>query len=276
MEIGKYHQLNVARLTDFGAFLEDQQGEEVLLPRKFVPTDLKVEDSIEVFIYLDNEERPTATTQKPKINLDEFALLKVADVGKHGAFLEWGIDKQLFVPFMEQTQKMEVGKSYVVRLYLDRMTDRLAASSKVKSFLEQETEALKEGEKVNLFIFRDTELGYEAIINHQYLGLLYHNEVFQPLKPGDALEGYIKKLREDDKIDLSLKQQGYEKVIDSDTEIILKALKEADGYLALHDKSSPADIYSTLKMSKKAFKRSIGKLYKEKQIQLEDKGIRLV
>ncbi len=276
MEIGKYHTLKVARLTEFGAFLTNTAEEDVLLPRKFVPADLKVDDELTVFVYLDNEERPTATTQTPKIELDKFAFLKVADVSKHGAFLEWGIDKQLFVPFMEQAQKMEQGKSYVVRLYVDKMTDRLAGSAKVKTFLELEPEGLTEGKKVELMIYRETEIGYETIINHRFLGLLYTNEVFKKIKIGETHTGYIKKLREDGKIDVSLKAQGYENAIGSDADLLMQALENADGFIPLHDKSDPKDIYKMLGMSKKAFKKTVGKLYREKKVRLEGDGVRLV
>ncbi len=274
MKIGEYNTLTAIRATIHGFYLEDEEGQEVLLPNKHVPETLKPNDRIEVFIYNDSEDRLTATVLKPKITLHQFAGLEVTAVTKFGAFLDWGLEKDLLVPFKEQRERMEVGKRYVVYLLLDEKTDRLVATNHIKRYIEPEPETTV-GEAVDLLVADSTDLGYNVIINSQYIGLLYYNEIFQEIKTGDSLKGYIKNIREDGKVDVSLQQQGY-KNIAPNSQKILTVLKEHNGFLPLTDKSSPVDIIDLLGMSKKTFKKAIGNLYKQRLIELKPNGIQLV
>ena len=275
MEIGKYNELRVARKTDNGLYLRDEEGQEVLLPRKFVPQEAESGTMLTVFVYKDGEDRLVATTQQPLITLGQFAYLKVLQVNRIGAFLDWGLDKDLFVPFREQKEKMETGRRYLVYLYLDEETDRLVASARTARFLEKEPLTVAEGEEVDLLVSDRTELGYNVIINDRHSGLIYHSELFRPLHPGDRLTGYIQHIREDKKIDVSLDPVGYQKV-EPNAEKVLARLRENEGFLSLTDKSPPADIYAELEMSKKTFKKALGSLYKQRIIRLEPEGIYLV
>ena len=273
MIIGKKNKLLINRRTDNGFYLVDEDENEVLLPNKYIPQEAKEGDEIEVFVYKDSEDRPVATTLTPKIQRHEFAFLEVKDVNNYGAFLDWGLEKDLMVPFFEQAVKMESGKGYVVYLFLDQETDRLVATSKVEDFLEDEDVELEEGQEVDLLVFKKTDLGYKVIINNLFEGLIYHNEIFQPVQIGDALKGYIKTLREDKKIDVILQKTGYKNIIEPNSEKILNAIQQNDGFLPLNDKSSPEEIYTTLGMSKKVFKKAIGALYKQKVILIKNNGI---
>lgn len=275
MEIGKYNELRVARKTDNGLYLRDEEGQEVLLPRKFVPREIESGTMLTVFVYKDGEDRLVATTQQPLITLGQFAYLKVVQVNRIGAFLDWGLDKDLFVPFREQKEKMETGRRYLVYLYLDEQTDRLVASARTDRFLEKEQLTVAEGEEVDLLVSDRTELGYNVIINDRHSGLIYHSELFRPLHRGDRLKGYIQHIREDKKIDVSLDPVGYQKV-EPNAEKVLARLRENEGFLPLTDKSPPADIYAELEMSKKTFKKALGALYKQRIIRLEPEGIYLV
>lgn len=275
MRIGDYNELILVRETSIGVYLEDDFGDSVLLPAKWVPEGLEIEDSLKVFVYLDSEERPIATTLTPLVTINTFAYLKVKQCSKIGAFLDWGMEKDLFVPFIEQDKRMEEGQWYLIYMYNDEMTNRLTASSKINSYVEKFDISLQEGQKVDLLIGKETELGYSAIVNNKYLGLLYRNEVFQKIKVGDKCEGFVKTLREDDKIDLTLVKQGYGQV-EPDAQKILSALKENDGFLPLNDKSSPDLIADVMEMSKKAFKKAVGNLYREKIISISEDGIRLL
>jgi len=277
LDIGKHHTLIIDRDTEVGLFLvEKDSGEEVLLPNKYVPESFKIGGEIEVFVYLDFAERKIATTLQPKILLDDFAYLEVADVTRVGAFLDWGLEKQLFVPFKEQRHRMEIGASYVVLMRLDRKTNRLFATNKFEKFLQNHTLTVKEGDEVDLLIYRETDLGFLAIINQQHLGLIYDNEYFNEIDPGDEMKGYIKKIRSDDKIDLSLQPIGYENFIDENTTYIYNTLMHNNGFIPFNDKSSPESIYEQFQMSKKAFKKSIGALYKDRKIVIKPEGIELV
>ncbi|MCH2021282.1 MAG: S1-like domain-containing RNA-binding protein [Saprospiraceae bacterium] len=275
IELGKYNLLEVARDTDSGLFLEDKEGNSVLLPGKFIPEGTEVGDFLEVYIYRDNEGRLTATTQEPKITLYEFAYLEVALVGKHGAFLFYGIDKDLFVPFREQKQKMEEGRSYLVYMYLDGQTDRLTGSAKIEQFLDNADLEVLEGDEVLITVWKNTDIGTNVIVNNKYIGLIYKNELFEKLYIGDVRTAYVHKIREDGKIDVRLQKDGYTKV-ESSAKKILDILIRKDGFLLLTDKSSPDRIKKELGMSKKTFKKSIGSLYKKKLIEFEEKGIRLL
>ncbi|BDS11794.1 CvfB family protein [Aureispira anguillae] len=275
MELGKYNLLEVARSTPHGLFLENKEGDSILLPGKFIPEGTAVGDYLEVYIYRDNEERLVATTEEPKLTLYEFACLKVSDVNQHGAFVDYGVGKDLFVPFREQKSPMEIGKSYLVYMYLDGQTDRLAGSTKIDQFLDNEEATFQKGDEVLVTIWTKTDLGVNVIINNQYKGLIYTNELFEEVRVGMVKTAYIHHVREDGKIDVRLQKDGYAKVEDN-AQRILDLLKKRDGYLLLTDKSSPELIKKQLGMSKKTFKKSIGTLYKQKRIQLEDKGIRLL
>ena len=273
--IGKYNYLTIERVTSVGMFLSDVEGEEVLLPNQYITDDMQVGDQIKVFVYLDSEDRPVATTQTPKIIRNEFAFLEVTDVSEYGAFLDWGLIKDLFVPFREQPKPMEIGEWHVVFLYLDQKSQRLLASAKIDKFLENERLTVQEGEEVDLLVWQKTDLGYNVVVNQYHKGLIYANEVFQPLEIGDSLKGYVKKIREENKLDISLQKTGYE-VVEPVAKQILEELKKGKGFLNLSDKSSPDDIYNRLKISKKVFKKAIGGLYKQGIIRITEDGIYLV
>src|SRR5690606_3531031 len=274
IHIGEYNTLEILRETSVGIFLGDDSGNDVLLPNKYVPKEFEIGQNITVFCYLDHEERPVATTLKPKVVKGEFALLKVVEVNNIGAFLDWGLEKHLFVPFREQARKMEQGKWYLVYVYEDEQTKRLVASSKANQFVSNENVELVFNDQVQIIVSRFTDMGVEVIINNKYKGLIYNDELFEPLKLGSLHLGYIKKIREDQKIDVSLKPQGY-KAIQPASQKILDQLKDNNGYLALGDKSDPELIKMTLNLSKKSFKKAIGALYKEKLISIDPDGIRL-
>jgi predicted RNA-binding protein (virulence factor B family) len=274
LQLGEFNELTIIRITDFGWFLEDEEENEVLLPNKFVTDDMKAGDQINVFLFKDSEDRITATTQKPLINLNEFASLRVKQINNVGAFLDWGLDKDLFVPFREQPFRMVEGNYYVVRLIHDEKTDRLLASARLNKYLEMDYITVKEGEEVEIIITQETDLGYKAIVEDAHLGLIYRNEVFQPISIGERMNAWVRSVREDGKIDLRLQKEGYGH-IEPSSQDILDALTENDGFLPLYDKSKPEEIVRFFKMSKKTFKKAIGSLYKQRLIVLEDNGIRL-
>lgn len=274
IEIGKYNTLKVVKSVSFGVYLDGGEGLEILLPLRYVPMNTKPGDEIEVFIYHDNEGRLIATTARPYATVGEFQFMEVKDVNDAGAFLDWGIMKDLLVPFREQRIPMKEGKWYLVYVRLDPVTKRIMASSRVDKFLDNTPPLYEYNEEVNLLVTDQTDLGYKVIINNQHWGLLYYDEVFQRLERGERLKGYIKEVREDDKIDVSLRPLGYQKV-EGIADTVLKTLRQKGGYIAVHDKSDPDLIYSLFHCSKKAFKQAIGSLYKQRLIKLEDKGIRL-
>ncbi|MBL7972006.1 MAG: GntR family transcriptional regulator [Prolixibacteraceae bacterium] len=274
-EIGKINHLYVVKEVDFGIYLDGGDLGEILMPKRYVPEGTQPEDMIDAFIYLDSEDRLVATTEKPLAMVEEFALLEVVAVTQVGAFLNWGLPKDLFVPFREQRQPMEVGKKYLVYVYLDTNSKRIAASSKIENYLDNIPVDYDEDEEVDLIVVNETDLGYNAIIDNSHLGVIFKNEVFQPLSPGDRIQGFIKKLRIDGKIDLCLQKSGYEK-ISAFADQIISALEKNNGFLALTDKSSPEEIYKVFKFSKKNFKAAIGALYKKRMIALEEDGIRLL
>lgn len=275
IQIGQNNIMRALRMTSVGMYLGNEEGEELLLPNKYVPEGFNVDDDIDVFIYKDSEDRLIATNLEPKIKLNEFACLVCKDVNSIGAFLEWGLEKDLLVPFREQGKKMEVGKRYPVYLYFDERSGRLAASSKIESFIEKENIKLEVGEKVNLLICYTSDLGVNVIINNTYKGIIYHNDLFTHISIGDKVEGYIKNIREEGKIDVTLQKLGYSQVEDS-TEKIMSKLKASNGVLKLTDKSDSEEIMFRLQMSKKNFKKAIGGLYKQGIIRLEEDGIYLV
>lgn len=277
IEIGKYNTLTILRDTKVGLFLGNgNEAEDILLPNKYVPEQFEIGDEITVFVYLDHEERPVATTLEPYILLNEFALLRVNYVNQIGAFLDWGMEKDILAPFREQARTMEKGKRYLVYLYMDEKTNRLVATSKINQFLKNDNLTVERGEEVDLIVSHITELGINVIINEQHKGLLYKDEVYdESIRTGDRLRGYIKTIRPDNKIDVSLEKLGYER-IEPNAERILDELRASRGFLRLNDNSHPEDIKTVLQMSKKTFKKAIGALYKDKLIEIKDDGIYLL
>ena len=273
-EIGIFNNLRVIKEVDFGVYLDGGEHEEILLPRRYVPENCKVDDNIKVFIYLDSEDRFIATTETPYAMVGDFALLKVVAVESVGAFLDWGLLKDLLVPFGEQSPTMEIGKSYIVKIYVDKQTNRIAATTRLDRYLDNEPGNFHAGQEVKLLICNQTDIGYKAIINGTHWGVLYSNEVFQPLKSGQKTKGYIKKVREDNKIDLSLHKPGYERV-DDITDTIINVLKEQGGFISVTDKSSPETINKLFGVSKKTYKKAIGAIYRKRLITIESDGIRL-
>lgn len=274
LSLGEKQVLTIDRDTDPGLFLRDEEGNEVLLPNKYKPSEFEIGDKLEVFVYLDHEERPVATTLDPFVKLDEFAYLKCVEVSQIGAFMDWGLEKHLFVPFAEQAVKMKEGEYYLIFCYLDEMTDRLVASSKVDNFLTNSELTVAPFEEVDLIIGNQTNLGWNVIVNELHKGLLYNDDVFQVLQTGDRVKGFIKKIRQDGKIDVVLQRPGY-RSIEPNTEELLTQLKLHGGFLALTDKSDPELIKKQLNMSKKSFKRALGSLYKQRKVDIVDNGIRL-
>ena len=281
IEIGKYNTLTILRDTKVGLFLgnpeKDPEGiHDILLPNKYVPNEWEIGEELIVFVYLDHEERPVATTLEPYIVLNEFALLRVNYVNQVGAFMDWGMEKDILVPFKEQARPMEKGKRYLVYLYMDEKTNRLVASSKTNQFLNNDHLTVEKGEEVDLIVSHITEIGINVIINEQHKGLIYKDEVYDDsIRTGDRMRGYIKTIRPDNKIDVALQIQGYQS-IEPNAQLILEELKASRGFLRLTDNSHPEDIKTVLKMSKKTFKKAIGALYREKVIEIKEDGIYLI
>jgi predicted RNA-binding protein (virulence factor B family) len=272
---GKTNQLTIDHFEAQGAYLKDGTGSQVLLPTKWIPARSKEGDLIEVFIYFDSDDRPIATTTKPFAQLNEIAYLEAADVNSTGAFLNWGLEKQLLVPYREQKAKMIEGKKYLVYLFADPQSGRIAASAKIERFIDKTPPEYTEGQEVEIILWEKTDLGYKAIINSSHQGLLYENEVFEKMQKGLKRTAYISKLREDGKIDLRLLKPGYDKVEDLAQKIVHE-LQKNRGFLPLNDKSDAEDVYDILEMSKKNFKKAIGLLYKNKQIRFGDDGVYLI
>ena len=274
IQIGKFNELEYKRKTVAGLILGDEE-QDVLLPFNHAPKNLEPGDMVRVFVYLHSDGRVAATTSAPYATAGEFAHLKVIEVADTGAFMDLGIDKDLFVPKSEQKRPMRLGEKHVVYVFVDDRNKRLLGSSKIANHITLQEPTFEAGQEVDLLIFDRSELGFSAIINQEYVGLLYHNEIYEKLSIGDSRKGYIKKIREGDLIDLSLQPQGYKHILDTKTTLI-DTLKENGGYLPLGDKSTPEEIYNRLKISKKAFKKTVGALYKERLIDISDYEIRLV
>lgn len=275
IELGKFNQLEVVKQVDFGMYLDGGEEGEILLPTRYVPEDCKVGDWLNVFLYLDNEERLIATTLTPLVQVGEFACLEVSWVNQFGAFLNWGLMKDLFVPFSEQKMKMQVGNKYVIHAYIDDESFRIVASAKVDRYLSKEKAPYQPGEEVNILIWQKTDLGFKAIIENMYSGLLYDSEIFQTLHTGDTLKAYIKQVREDGKIDLILQKPGFEKV-DDFSKTLYRYIADHGGRIGLNDKSLAEEIYDVFGVSKKTFKKAVGDLYKKRLILLHEDGIELV
>lgn len=281
IKVGEYNNLKVIREVDFGLYLDDG-AEGILLPKRFVPANTKIGDEIKVFLYHDGEDRLIATTQQPKGILGDIVKLRTISVTEHGAFLDNGLMKDLFVPKSKQQQGMIPNGEYLVKIYLDEQTGRLAATEKIEPFLSNEELTVKELEVVDLIVYRRTDIGYVVIINNKHTGVLHHNEIYRNITAGDRFKGFIKKIYPEDKagpdrfrIDVSAGKPGYNRVED-ETEKILRLLKESDGFLPYHDKSDPEEIYSFFGMSKKTFKMTTGNLYKQRKISFEKNGIKLL
>lgn len=273
-EPGKINHLRVVKQASAGLYLDGGESGEILLPNRYVPENCRIRDSLEVFVYFDSEDRIIATTETPKAQVGETAWLRVADVGDAGAFLDWGLAKDLLVPFSEQGRPMKKGKFYLVYLYLDAQTGRIAASSRLEKFISKQSSELKEGQAVDLVIADRTDLGYNAVINHRVFGVLYQSEIFKELTIGQKIPGWVKKVRTDGKIDLCLQQPGYGPVPDLAEQIIRK-IAAAGGFIPLTDKSTAEEIKEIFGVSKKTFKKAIGALYKSRRITLETDGIAL-
>lgn len=274
IKTGHYLDLKYGRDTLQGWYLCDENGEEVLLPNKYCDPNAKEGDDITVFIYRDSEDRIVATTREPKIELYRFAPLEVVAATPIGAFLDWGLEKDLFVPFKEQYKRMRPGDTVVVFLYRDEKTDRLLASGRISKWLNHMEVPLSPNTPVETLIFEANERGYKVIVDQRYQGMIYRNEVYQPLFVGDTVQGFVRLVRENGLIDVSMQPLGRGKV-KGNTDVILDALKEQEGFIELNDKSTPEDIKIQLNMSKKAFKEAVGKLYKERKIILTENGIQL-
>lgn len=275
LNIGNYNTLRIIKILSFGAYLDGGEGKEILLPTRYVPNGAQVGDEVEVFIYHDNEGRLIATTLHPNAVVGEFAFMQVKSVNTTGAFLDWGLMKDLLVPYKEQKLTMREGKWYLVYVRLDHVTGRIMASARIEKFLNNIPPKYKFNQEVDLLVADDTEIGYKVIVNNLHWGMVYHNQVFQRLEKGEHLKGYVKEIREDDKLDISLAPLGYQKV-DGVAQTILQALQVQNGFLPVHDKSDPEVIYSLFRCSKKAFKQAIGALYRQHRIALEPDGIRLI
>ncbi|CAH8283127.1 hypothetical protein EV196_102101 [Mariniflexile fucanivorans] len=275
IRIGQVNTLEILRETDHGAYLVDADGNEVLLPNRYVPESFQIWEKLDVFVYLDNEERPVATTDMPYIKVGEFALLRCNAVTEYGAFLDWGLVKELFCPFKEQAFKMKPKGWYLVYCYLDEKTGRLAASSKTNSFLDNKVLTVNQFDEVDLIVSHPSDIGMNVIVNKLHTGLIYKDQIFTELSVGDKLKGIVKKIRPGNKLDITLGQIGYRN-IEPNAERIMHELHDNSGFLNLTDKSDPEVIKEVLQMSKKNFKKAVGTLYKQKQIEIKPDGIYLV
>jgi uncharacterized protein len=274
IKIGEYNVLRVMKQLAFGLILDDGR-EGILLPKRFVPPNAKIGDELEVFLYHDGEDRIIATTQHPKGKLGDIVKLRVVSTTPQGAFMDWGLMKDIFVPKSQQLTRMMPNGDYIVKIYLDEKTGRLAATEKIESYLSNETLTVKEKDIVDLLVYRRTDIGYVVIINNLHTGVLHFNEIYRDIQVGDQFKGFIKKILLENKIDVAAGKPGYDRVED-ETAKIMRLLNENNGYLPYYDKSSPEEIYSFFAMSKKTFKMATGKLYKERKIIFTETGIKLV
>jgi len=275
IRLGEYNTLEILRETDPGLYLGDTQENVVLLPHRYKPENFNIGDMLEVFVYLDYEERPVATTLTPHVLLNDFGYLHCSDVNEFGAFMDWGVQKQLFVPFKEQARPMKVGNWYIVYLSMDEQTNRLVGSSKTNKYLNNDSVTLQKFDEIAIMVTHITDLGANVIVNGTHKGLIFINDIFEDIRTGDTMKAYVKGVREDNKIDVVLQSPGY-RSIEPNANFILDELKAAGGFMPLHDKSDPQDIKNELGMSKKSFKKAIGTLYKDKQILIKPDGIELI
>ena len=273
VNVGQYNTLKVIKAVDFGMYLDGGE-DEILLPKRYVPKDLKVDDEITVFIYHDNEGRLVATTDKPYAVVGEIAMMEVADVNSAGAFVKWGIMKDVFVPISHQERRMRVGDKRLIRLFIDEKTGRVTGTEKIDKYLSNYELTVKENDTVDLVVYQKTDIGYKVIINSKHMGLMHFNEVFKELETGDKLKGFIKHIRPDNKIDVSPGTKGYTRV-PAEEDRVLSLLRENSGYLPYNDKSTPEDIYAFFGMSKKTFKMTLGALYKKRLVSFTQTGTKL-
>ncbi|HXK75181.1 MAG TPA: S1-like domain-containing RNA-binding protein [Bacteroidaceae bacterium] len=274
LSLGRFNTLTIVKEVEFGLYLDGGEMGEILLPKRYQPETYEIGQDIDVFLYLDNEERLIATTLTPKVQVGEFACLRVNWINEHGAFLDWGLMKDLFVPFREQKQRMEVDRYYVIHCHVDEDSFRIMGSAKIDRYLNVVKPLYQPGDEVDVLIVHATELGFKAIIDNRFSGLVYKNEVFRPIKMGDRMKAYIRQVREDGKVDLMLQRHGKTQRKEL-TEVVLQALKEAGGFLPYHDKSDAEEIYEAFQVSKKQFKRALSELYKRRLIAIEHNGIKL-
>lgn len=275
IKLGEYNHLTVVKQVDFGMYLDGGDEGEILLPARYVPEGCKPGDELDVFIYLDNEERPVATTLTPKAKVGDFAFLEVAWVNRYGAFLDWGLMKDLFCPFREQKMRMEKGKGYIVHVHRDDESYRIVASAKVDRYLDSSFPKYKRGEEVELLVWQKTDLGFKVIINNRHGGLVYKDQVFKDIHTGDRVKGYIDNVRTDGKIDVTLQPTGHRQTVEF-SETLMQYLKDNGGRCDLGDKSAAEDIYERFAVSKKTYKKAVGELYKRRVITIGDDGIKLV
>lgn len=274
-QLGRYNTLRIVRKVDFGVYLDGGTLGDILMPQRYVPQNAEIGEYVDAFVYLDSEDRLVATTEKPLAQVGEFAYLKVKAVSLFGAFLDWGLAKDLLVPYSEQRDRMEVDKSYVVYVFVDEESQRIAATEKVSRYLNNIAPRYSAGQEVDILISERNDLGYKAIINNQHTGLLYHNELYQRVEVGQRTKAYVARLRDDDKIDLSLRPTGYAKVDDLKS-IIVRRLRENNGHMPVGDKTDAQTILLAFGCSKKAFKMALGALYKQGVVEIGNDGIRLV
>lgn len=274
LKLGKINTMKVLRKVDFGMYLEGGPTGDILLPKRYIPKGTKIGDELDVFIYLDQDERPIATTQKPLAMVGDFAYLRVAWTNEHGAFLDWGLMKDVFCPFREQKMRMEKDRSYIVHIHLDEDSYRIVASAKIEHFLSKEAPEYKKGDKVDILVWQKTDLGFKVIIDNKFQGLIYDDQVFRNLHTGDKAKAYISAIRPDGKIDVALQKEGREQTLDF-AERLYEYLFKHDGYCPYTDKSAAEDIYAEFNVSKKVFKKAVGDLYKRRLITLAPDGIEL-
>lgn len=278
LKLGDYNTLRIVKAVDFGLYLDGGEEGEILLPQRYVTKDMHIGDEIEVFIYLDQEERPVATTEHPYAKVGEFVSLEVAWVNQFGAFLNWGLMKDIFCPFREQKKRMEQGQRHIVYIKVDEDSYRLMATAKVEKYLTTpiitDLPSLQHGTEVDILVWQKTDLGFKVIVNNKFQGLIFDNQIFQPLHSGMRLKAYVDHVRQDGKIDIVLQQSGRQQTLDF-AEVLLRYLYENDGYCNLGDKSPAELIYDRFQVSKKAYKKAIGDLYKRRLITIEEEGIRL-
>ena len=275
IKLGKYNELEIVRQVDFGVYLSDGEGVEILMPKRYVPAHAQVGDKVRSFVYQDSEARLIATTEQPYAQVGEFASLQVQSVNQVGAFADWGTSKELLIPHREQAKEMEEGHRYIVHIYIDDKSGRIVGSAKLDKFLDNVPATYERNQEVDVLVCKPTQLGYKVIIENTHTGMIYTNQIFQPVHVGQHLRAWVKEVREDEKIDLMLQPMGFRNVIDSAEAQVLRALHLRGGFLTLTDKSDPAEIAEVLQMSKKNFKKAVGALYKQQRITLEDNGIRL-
>lgn len=273
--VGERIELEALKTTPQGVYLVTDEGQEILLPNKYVPLGLKMGEKVDVFIYTDSEDRIIATTLEPKVKLNQMAFLKAVDVNKYGAFFDWGMEKDLLVPFAEQANPVKGGKMYLVYLYKDDTTNRLVGSTKIGKYIKQNKVELKQGDKVDLLVSGETDIGYKVIVNGKHYGMVFKNETFKPIKLGDTLPGFVQRIRTDNKLDITLNSSKLSDVEVLANKIYERLLKEK-GAINISDKSAPEVIYKEFGVSKKAFRRAVGKLYSERKITINPQSITIV